>query len=421
MRRSPSMRIQPIVAVLLVAASTLFGCGGSTPTPPTTPSVQAEPLPFLFHRRVDYETLNYELWVLRPDPQTGMLAALSDTSLGRHVGPVAVHPTRPYVHVVMRTSQIGLDTVALRTYHVNTDGQLTRVAELEMPAATGVTQRLSFDATGQYLYLSGSANATMCALRADGSAALVTTDAFPGIRVDGLAAASRVAYVNTHGRSASGLHVFALDSGSGLPATGSALQMIPALIWSDDLVVSPPSAANRLLLTIAPADTDGAQLGLQPYRIEPATGLLRPIAGGPFFTDVSQVSYPGTDYAMTRPLVVTVHPGGRFVYVGERVDGFVRLRSHTHDEPVASLLAGYRYDAEAGAFKRVPGAPVVEDIPRGFSASTIHVSRDGGFLYTGASDWGPYPHLLGYRVDTQTGALTPLAEPAFTFPREGYF
>jgi hypothetical protein len=407
-----------VVAALLGT----LACGGSPPTESTpstaVPSVdRPNALPFLFHLREDYETLDYALWTFRSDAATGVLAVVSETPLGRGAGPYALHPTLPVVYVFARAPYGSPSPDALHAYHVDVEGRLTRVSTLTLPDTPGFEVSFSFDPGGQHLYVAGSRRVALCGLRADGVPELAASDVFAGLVVGGVATSPRHLYAITRG-----LNVLRVDAATGLPA-GQPQQVIVGDFLSSALSATPPWVRDGLIVAHAVTGTrgpQGSQLGIQPYHIDRTTGLLKSIPGGPFFNTVPLAGYRGAIAATTAPRAVAVHPTGRFVFVNESVEVSYRTPSHIHTDTDASLLTTYRYDPRTGTFSPA-AAPIAQDVPDGFFAQTLELSADGSFLYTGASGWGPYAHLLGYRIDAETGALTPLPGPAFTFPREGYY
>ena len=145
--------------------------------------------------------------------------------------------------------------------------------------------------------------------------------------------------------------------------------------------------------------------------------------GGPVYSKVDVGDYPGTASVVTGPKAVRFHPNGRFLYIGESIDVSQRVGPIQADNVSGgSLIAGYRIDPETGALAPLPGSPISLTFPkRHLHIGTLDIPPSGRFLYAGASGAGTCPHVLGYRIDVETGSLTPLDQPAFTFPRPGYY
>ncbi len=165
---------------------------------------------------------------------------------------------------------------------------------------------------------------------------------------------------------------------------------------------------------------------VSPYRVYSKSGELMGIKGSPFAAGSS-------------PNSIAVDPSGRFVYVAneksENISAYVvDVSAGTFNaisgspfssglspqavvvEPGGKFvyvlngnsserhsLTGYRIASDTGALTALPGSPYVAE--RAFWA--IAADPSGNFLYA-ASD------LSGYRIDKSTGALTPLPGSPFS-------
>jgi 6-phosphogluconolactonase (cycloisomerase 2 family) len=393
-------------------------CGASTPTetsPRAGDTLTPSPTPFVFHLR-ENDTFDYSLWTFRSDPRTGTLIPRSETKLGLNARGYAVHPTQPFVYVRAYASSGSSDTV-LRAFRVESDGTLGSVSDLAVPPTVGWVVSLSFDATGRRLYLIGRGAVAMCSLGPGGIPRLEATDLFPGSRVYAAAFSSSHAYVAAttvrNNTATSAIRVYRLDE-SGRPAAEQ--QSVAGSVRETDngaftsAVGSLVSSGRQLLVAFGVIEPSGNEVGIQPYAIDATTGLLKPVPGAPFVGSVSETSYP--DFSGLEPRNFVIHPTGRFVYVNETVQISNRLPSHVQEDSVDSVLTAYRFDAAIGTVARAPGSSV----STGPLGETLEMSPDGSFLYVGRLGWSARDSVLGFRIDAEAGALTPVGS-AFTFPR----
>lgn len=120
------------------------------------------------------------------------------------------------------------------------------------------------------------------------------------------------------------------------------------------------------------------------YLINAATGTLTPVPGSPFA-------------AGRMPSSFTVNPAGTFAYV---------TNSESRD------ISAYRINAANGALTPVPGSPFAagKEIP-----ALVAFNPAGTFAYveespesTESARQGAFGDVLAYRINTATGALTPV-------------
>ena len=141
-------------------------------------------------------------------------------------------------------------------------------------------------------------------------------------------------------------------------------------------IVTDPS--NRYLF----AAVLGGDAILQ-YRFDPATGL--PTPNTPAFVSTK----PGAG-----PRHLVFHPGGRFVFAANELDGTVG--SYEFDAGTGQLVAVDTYSA----------------VPEGCSepwVAELRLTPDGRYLYV--SDRRSST-IVGFRVDCETGVLEPLGHTA---------
>ncbi len=168
-----------------------------------------------------------------------------------------------------------------------------------------------------------------------------------------------------------------------------------------------------------PGDVEG-------FTIAPGTGVLTPI-DPPFPTEIS-------------PQAIAIDPTARFVYVVNRdsnsVSGFTivpetgalmsigasfptglspqaiaidptaRFAYVTNGDPMFGSVSGFTIDAATGALRVISGSPFAAG--PGLSLGAVATEPSGQFLYVANS--GGNPPLLGYTIDTTTGALIRIAD-----------
>jgi 6-phosphogluconolactonase (cycloisomerase 2 family) len=129
-------------------------------------------------------------------------------------------------------------------------------------------------------------------------------------------------------------------------------------------------------------------VGLAGYRIDPGTGVLSPVPGGPFEDSGS----------------VVIEPAGRFAYA--------------HD--TSGRISAFSIDGATGSLSRIPGSPFALSLPgSGFALGfgfDLHPDRLGQFLYLTGQRSRTYgtDQFGAYAIDANTGALSPVAGSPFT-------
>jgi 6-phosphogluconolactonase (cycloisomerase 2 family) len=129
---------------------------------------------------------------------------------------------------------------------------------------------------------------------------------------------------------------------------------------------------------------------LSGFSIDPKTGTLTAVPDSPFPTG-------------SAPQPVAVDQTGQFVYVGNLGDNNV---------------SGYRIDRQTGSLKRILGSPFATGVSPAFPGGgvfpeSIAVDQTAQFVYVAVGISGGGGTVVGYRVDRDTGALTPVPGSPF--------
>jgi 6-phosphogluconolactonase len=170
------------------------------------------------------------------------------------------------------------------------------------------------------------------------------------------------------------------------------------------------------------------------FSIDPQTGALSPVGQSPLV--LSPFVPDGT---------VAVDPAGHFLYVTGLASG---VRSFAIDSSSGALaeitgspfgaavvfrgamvfhpsgrfmynagpaLNAFRVDAQTGSLTPLPGSPVVQGVGSDPTATTVAIDPRGYFLYVVATfTVGPLADTVsGYAIDATTGALTPVPGSPF--------
>ena len=126
---------------------------------------------------------------------------------------------------------------------------------------------------------------------------------------------------------------------------------------------------------------DGA--GISAYRINASTGALTQVPGSPFAT--------------TNAIVITVNPAGTFAYSQDFSSG---------------TISAYRINADTGGLTPVDGSP----FSTAADNTQMVINPSGTFAYVASAS----SHTIsGYRIDASTGALNPIPRSPFFVPSDG--
>ncbi len=123
--------------------------------------------------------------------------------------------------------------------------------------------------------------------------------------------------------------------------------------------------------------------GVVGFTIDTATGVLTPIAGGPF-------ACPGGGGP---PIKTTVDPSGKFLYASASFDDAFL--------PPGYNIWAFTIDSQTGVLTPIPGAPFATSA--GSQPYGLKVDSSGKFLYVALSNSNS---VAAFSIDGTTGALT---------------
>jgi len=126
---------------------------------------------------------------------------------------------------------------------------------------------------------------------------------------------------------------------------------------------------------------------ISAYRIDAATGALKPVPGSPFAKEII-------------PASVTVNPAGTFAYVANRSNGSISV---------------FRINATTGALKSLPG----RTFAKGFTPVSVAINPAGTFVYVEGIDDAEFSTIMVYRINADTGALTQIPGSPFVVTDSG--
>ncbi|MGH9497163.1 MAG: lactonase family protein [Candidatus Sulfotelmatobacter sp.] len=363
---SPRASVLPICAISLILL--LGACGGSgggsfqqNPPPP-------QPEEFLYGSDLADVVVTEKL-----DSSTGALS--TGTSVpGGNGAMIAANPAGTFLY----TSDASSNSVD--GFAIGSSGVLTAISgsPFSAPGSGGVSG-LAIDPTGKFLYgsvESGSGAVAGFSIGADGS--------LNAIRGSPFTAGTSPAQIVTHpggkflyvGDAAGGILAFSISSSGGLTLTSD----FP--FFSGD----PPSLAitpDGKFLYIA--DFDGIVNG---YSIDSTTGSLTELTNSPFSNAT------GTGDVSTQ---ILVEPTGKFLYTYNTIGN-------------PNTISAFSIDSGTGNLTAVAGSPFAASQSVYFAAS-LATDPDGKFLYASCSSGSC--GVLGFNIDANTGALSPITGSPF--------
>jgi len=321
------------------------------------------------------------------DPGSGALAPIAGSPFGAGPAPnsATLDPTGRFLYVTNGSHSDTLPST-VSAYAIDpATGTPTPIAG--SPFAAGVSPHSArVHPSGRYLYVPNAGDHTISAYAIDSRTGALTPLAgspFPfsapgapdSMTID---PSGRFAYVTFDATFGSGFLGYAIDAN-----TGGLTQVAVAESGSDtDFVLIDPSgrfvyAASRITEAI------------WAFSIDPADGILTPIAGSPFTTGGAT------------PAALAIDPRGRFLYAADD--------TAPNAPPLPASMPGvaaFRIDPATGALTTIPGSPFAA----GGAPSGVAVDGSGRFLYVanqGSDD------VSAFAIDGATGGLSALASSPF--------
>ena len=129
-------------------------------------------------------------------------------------------------------------------------------------------------------------------------------------------------------------------------------------------------------------------VSISGFAVDSSTGALAPLSGSPFLVPVN------ADFAG-----FAMHPSGKFLYASTGI--------------AANGILAWSVDAATGSLTVLPGSP----FEAGVATFDPALDPEGKFLYVSAGATGGLlgsGGILGFKVDANSGALTPLASSPFS-------
>lgn len=349
----------------------------------------------------------------RIDPKTGALAPVPGSPFpvpGSAFSGAAVTPSSRFLYIGHRGAgprAAGTPAAlgSVLAYAIGARGALAPVPGSAFPA-DGDVRAITLSPDGRFLYavlirwtrenrVVTARHGVAVYLVGETTGALTPVPGAPPEEVQAFALepSGRFAYAIHHGYflgKEDQILAYALDAATGALAPTVPGSPFPAGWQPEKLVVTP---SGRLLYVLHANWSTPPRPGPEPpnisaYTIDAASGTLAPVRLEP----VGSAS-------RSRSMVLA--PSGRFAYVAD---------NDTPPIPIGSVWA-YRVDEQTGALTPVAGSPV----RTAARATAAAVDSSGYYLYV--TNIGPDPEGAGsvsaYRIDADTGALTPVPGSPF--------
>ncbi len=365
------MRQVGIASVVLVAAVAL-GCGQSDEPSDTRPSR------FALVSNLDSDNVS----VYAIDPVTGGLTPVAGAPFGAGRLPwcVAVTPSGAFAYV----ANVGTDSRpgGISSFAIDaSSGALSAIGGGLMPAGEH-PRAVAVEPAGSFLYVADSGvwgsstqkgNVWAFAIkRTTGELTLVPGSPFPaGVNPGALAVHPSGRFLYALNSTGGDVSAYSIDSATGAlrPVAGSPF----------------PSGSGPMSMAVHPSGgyayvVNHTGHSVSIFSVDASTGALRSAAA-----PLSPGRYPSS---------VAIHPSGAFAFVTSWWDDNVQA---------------YAIDRGTGALTPVPGSPFAA----GYTPISVAVSSTGSFVYVAnAAGYAP-GDVSAYRVDSATGALTPVAGSPF--------
>jgi 6-phosphogluconolactonase len=363
----------PRIAVFLLLAVFLVGCGGSS-TPPcqgaTCPCTGSNcPAPtsdFLFQPNSN------QVSGFQVDAVSGtVLATLPNVAGPASGGGVTLTSTNfLYVSDFQNNVVYGYSVDA-------TSGALTPISSSPFSIAGLTTSQgttgMASDPAGKFLYVVNGNNNAVAAFTINSTGQLATVTGSPFATSTSPQAAvvdhsGKFLYVSNNEDALGGISAYSIDAAGALtPVPGSPFS---TLVNGGPAGLAASPTGNFLYVAMAGTTTAGNQIVAET--INPSTGALSPVVGSPF----------GTGNA---PLTVTIDPSGKFLYSTNSAD---------------STVSGFSLDPTSGALTSVGSATATG--PQPFAAV---INSTTGLLFVACVQ---STSISAYTVNS-SGALTSIA------------
>lgn len=312
---------------------------------------------------------------------TGALTQLADSPYDLSTPPPPNGPsqvTRPLVHSSGNFGYMSLIGPA-QIYGATIDGTGNLTAITGLPTVGNGQGFGSIDSTGTYFYiphnnLNGGTGGAVAAFRIGAGGALTSL----GSVATG-ASSPVTAVINPSG-------AFVLAANNAAP--GSVAVLATSSSGTLSAVTGSPfttgSGSNPTSITFHPAknfvyvtnsNTPPAASTVAAFTMDPATGVLTPVAGSPFAT--------GGSFAVGGK----VDPTGKFLYVAN------------NNNNAAGSIAAFSIDQTTGALTAITGSPIAT--PAGPTILVLDPSGQYAYSVNTAAN-----NITSYAVNTTTGALT---------------
>jgi len=297
-------------------------------------------------------TPSFQLLSFKVDLSTGALSPTSTVTLGSQgTSGIAVDPASRFLYLSDPSANIiGISSIDPVTGALTGNGGLVLTVIGQPSSPPGA---LALDPSGRFLYY--------------GSPSLGPG---AGGAVQGIGA---LAVNSTTG-------ALSVVAGSPLPEDQAPLSVLvhPSgqFVYTENInAVSTPASGFSLV-------------NISGFAVDSSTGVLAPVPGSPFLVPVN------ADFAG-----FAMHPSGKFLYAATGV--------------AANGILAWSVDAATGSLAVLPGSP----FDAGVATFDPALDPEGKFLYVSAGATGGLlgsGGMLGFKVDANSGALTPLASSPFS-------
>ena len=368
------------LSALLALLPILGACGGSSVGPcPDCPQkvTQAEVL---------YVGSAGQIQIFPINTDTGTLGTPTTVSGLSTAGSGSATPSGKFLYVADSTNN------QIDGYNINASGALTPMTGSPFPlgAVPNSASGLGIDPQGKFLYATDFYGFNVLAFSinsADGSLAPVPGSPFgsgfyPAVAVvDPTTKFLNVADIGVG--SFGGISSYTIDANGALTAGASGALVLLLNTGVADLAMHRSGRFLYASTGILPSDS-----GVMLITVDQNTGALTQVGSTPFPTGLA-------------PQKITMHPFGMFLYTANMGDG---------------TISGFKIDNASGTLTPVNGSPFrifAAPPPGGLIFFDVAIDPSGKFLY---SDDPLTSNILGFRIDSLTGSLTPVGQTPRSAP-----